>query len=256
RQRSRHHQLPFSRRQLDHLQIQPRAHQELRSCIKAPPRHLRIQHLPRSDENFRPSAFCEFPNDFYGPGNRHRDFHDRNPALTHPPPRNPCSHPFHHLHHFRERNHRSVARRGHGQRSVRRPTLHGPLRLLPRQKSVDQAGRKRIASPHAIKNLQVLSILRLVKLLIAITNRAPIIQRRGFGFSQSRRYHFKCIVLHDLANHLLESFDFKRRNVLVHPWHFIPQRRRKILFIPEHHINVWRNPPVHFLSLLLAAQRF
>src|SRR5258708_31611232 len=139
---------------------------------------------------------------------------------------------------------------------MRRATLHGPLRLLPRQESVDQAGRKRVPSPHAVKNLQVLSILRLVEFPIAITNRAPIVQRRSFSFPQRRGHHLERIRLHHLANHLLEPFDFKRRQVLIHPRYLIAQRRREIFLIPKHHTDMWRNLPVHLLRLLLSAQRF
>src|SRR5262252_7622017 len=91
-----------------------------------------------------------------------------------PLPRDPRSHSFHHLHHFLERHHRCISWSGHRQRTVRRPTLHAPLWLLSRQKSINQARGKRIPSPHTVKNLQILPVLHLVILPIAITDRAPI----------------------------------------------------------------------------------
>src|SRR5215471_9984526 len=99
-----------------------------------------------------------------------------NPRFRESPlPRDPRSHSLHHLHHFLKRHHRSVARCRHGKRSVRRSTLHAPLWFLSRQESINQARGKRISSAHAVKNLQILPVLRLVKLPVAITNRAPII---------------------------------------------------------------------------------
>src|SRR5205085_9553278 len=92
------------------------------------------------------------------------------------------------------------------------PALHAPLRLLPRQKSVDQSRRERVAASHAVKNLQILAILRLIKFPVAITNRSPVIQGRRFCFSQRRGHHLERVILHHLADHLLESFHLKRRS--------------------------------------------
>src|SRR5213082_1277088 len=147
-------------------------------------------------------------------------------------PRDPRSHTFHHLHHFFRRHHGRVPRCRHCQRSVRRSTLHTPLRLLPRQKPVNQPGSKRVPSPDPVKNLQILPVLLLIELSIAVTNRAPVIQRRGFCLPQSRRHHLERIIFHHFCNHLLKSLDFKRGYVLVHPRHFVAQRGRKILLVP------------------------
>src|SRR6266571_3714908 len=96
---------------------------------------------------------------------------------------------FHHLHHFLQSCHGRVARRRHGQCTVRGTAFHRPLRLLSRQESVNQAGSERIASSYAIENLQVLAVSRLVELAIAIANRAPIIQSRSLRFPERGGNH-------------------------------------------------------------------
>ena len=44
--------------------------------------------------------------------------------------------------------------------------------------------------------------------------------------------------------------------MLVHAGHFKAERRRKIFFVAEHHIDKWRDAAIHFLRLLLSAERF
>src|SRR5205807_1548419 len=55
-----------------------------------------------------------------------------------PSSRDAGSHSLHHLHHLLERHHRGVPWSRHRQSPVRRAALHTPLRLLSRQKPVDQ----------------------------------------------------------------------------------------------------------------------
>src|SRR6266403_6125627 len=65
---------------------------------------------------------------------------------------------LHHLQNFLHGGHRSVARRGHGERTVRGATFHRPLRILSRQESVNQAGSKGIASSYAVENFKTLTV--------------------------------------------------------------------------------------------------
>src|SRR5712691_5202338 len=165
-----------------------------------------------------------------------------------------CSNAFHHLHHFLEGHHGRVSRRGHGERSVRGPAFHGPLRILTSQESVDQAGSKRIAPSHAIKNFQILAVFRLIELAIAITDGAPIIQCGGFCLSQRGGNNFERIILHRLRDHLLEAVDLKPRVMLIHARHLVTERRREVFLVAKHDINLRCDSPVDFLGLSLAAK--
>src|SRR5438094_5500030 len=111
-------------------------------------------------------------------------------------PRDPRSHTFHHLHHFFRRHHGRVPRCRHCQRSVRRSTLHTPLRLLPRQKPVNQPRSKRVPSPDPVKNLQILPVLRLIQLPISITNRPPVIHRPAFCLPRIPRHPLSWVIRH------------------------------------------------------------
>src|SRR2546426_819472 len=71
--------------------------------------------------------------------------------------------------------------------SVTGAAFHGPLGILTRQEAVDQAGSKRIASAHAIKNFKIFAIFCLVELAVAIADRAPIVLGSSLGFPQRCR---------------------------------------------------------------------
>src|SRR5207249_5559873 len=57
------------------------------------------------------------------------------------------------------------------------------------------------------------------------TNGTPIIHCRGFGLPERGGHYLERIILHHLADHLLESFHLERGKMLVHSWHFVPQRQ-------------------------------
>ena len=93
---------------------------------------------------------------------------------------------------------------------VRCATLDRPLRVAARQESIDQSRSKRIAAAHAVKNLQVIAILRLKEFTVVIADRAPIILRGGLGLTQSGSYNLKRVILHDFLDHLLKTLDAER----------------------------------------------
>src|SRR5438034_10918108 len=79
-----------------------------------------------------------------------------------------------------------------------------PLRVLPREKAVNEAGSKRVAASDAIEDFKIFTIFRLVKLAIAIADRSPIVQAGGFCLAQCSGDHLARIILHNFADHLLE----------------------------------------------------
>src|SRR5580658_4456702 len=148
---------------------------------------------------------------------------------------------FHHLQNFLQRSHRSISRSRHRQRPMRRATLDGSLRIVSRQKTINQPRRKRIAAANTIKNLQILPVFCLVELALAIANRAPIILRGCLRLAQRGRHHLERIFLHHVRDHLLEAFHFEHGVMLVHPRHFKSQSRGKILFVAQHHVHMRRD---------------
>src|SRR5258708_31102514 len=99
--------------------------------------------------------------------------------------RDACSNTLHHLHDFLQGCHRSVPRRGHGERTLRRATSHRPLRILSCEESVNQAGSKGITSSDTVENLNILAAFCLIEFAAAIADCAPIILRARLGFPQS-----------------------------------------------------------------------
>src|SRR6266851_875406 len=169
--------------------------------------------------------------------------------------RNARSDSLHHLHDFLEGCHGSISRRGHGERPVRGATFHRPLRILSRQKSVNQPGSKGIAPSDAVENFKVFAASCLVELAVAIAYRAPIIQSRSLSFPERGGHNLERIIFHDLRDHLLKTLNFKRGVMLIHSRHVVAERRRKISFIPEHHVDVRCNAAVDVLRLFVAAVR-
>src|SRR6476646_541672 len=163
---------------------------------------------------------------------------------------------FHHLHHFLQSCHGGVSGRGHREGAMRSSAFDRPLRILSRQKSIDQPRCEGVAASHAVENLKIFTISRLVELAIAITDRAPVILRGGFCFAKRRGHHLEGIFRYNLCDHLLEALDLKRYVMLVHARHFESQRRREILLIAQHDVDVRSNPAVYFLRGFLSAMRF
>ncbi len=88
---------------------------------------------------------------------------------------------LHYLQDFLKRDHRRVAGSGHGESAVGGAALHGPLRVLPGEEAVDEAGGEGIAAADAIEDFQVFAVLGLIELAIVVADGAPIVQRGGFG---------------------------------------------------------------------------
>src|SRR5438270_8633190 len=103
--------------------------------------------------------------------------------------------------------------------------FYRPLWPFTGEEPVDQARRKGIASAHSIENVQVFAVLRLIKIAIAVADRAPIVSRCCFCLSQSGRDHVERILLHYLLDHLLESVYFEVREISIHSRNFVAQRR-------------------------------
>src|SRR5580704_8596375 len=162
---------------------------------------------------------------------------------------------LHHLQDVLHRRHRRVSRRSHGECAVRGAAVHRPLRIFSRQESVNQPGRKRITSADAIENFKILAVLCLKKLAVAITDGAPIVLGSRLGFPQSGGDNLERIILHGLGDHLLEALRFKRRDVLVHPRHFVAQRGGKVFLIANHDVDKRGDAAVHLLRLFLAPMR-
>src|SRR5262249_2790460 len=96
-------------------------------------------------------------------------------------------------------------RRRHSQRSVRGAVFDRELGPLAGQESVYQSRRERIAATDPVEDFQVLAQPGLMELAVAITDRAPIVDRRGPGVTQRRRHDFEIGVLaYSLLDHLFE----------------------------------------------------
>src|SRR5215467_10666927 len=78
-------------------------------------------------------------------------------------PHDPCPCTLHHLSDFFEGNHTGIAGRGHCQCAMGGTTLDRPLRIPAAEKTVDQAGGKRIAAAHAIEDFQAFPVFRFVE---------------------------------------------------------------------------------------------
>src|SRR6266851_6827993 len=170
--------------------------------------------------------------------------------------RDACSNTLHHLHDFLQGCHRSVTRRGHGERTVRRATFHRPLRILSCQESVNQAGSKGITSSDAVENLKILAVFCLIEFAAAIADCAPIIRSRGLSFPERGGNNLERKILHDLRDHLLETLNFERGVMLIHSRHEVAKRRREVFFIAEHDVYVRCNAAVDVLRLFFAAVGF
>ena len=78
-------------------------------------------------------------------------------------------------------HHGGVARRGHGQRAMRRAVLHRRLRTLAFQEAVGEAGGEAVAAADAVVDLQVLAHHRLVELAARVEDRRPVVEVAVFA---------------------------------------------------------------------------
>src|ERR1700687_4624252 len=85
---------------------------------------------------------------------------------------------------FVKRRHSDIARCSHRQRCLIGGAFDGPLRVLTREKSINQAGGEGITAPNTVENLEVLAICGLIEIAIVVANGSPIIARRGGGFAK------------------------------------------------------------------------
>src|SRR6266478_3682539 len=162
---------------------------------------------------------------------------------------------LHHANHLLDGHHAGVARGGHCQGSMRRAAIHRPLRIFAGEQAVDEAGGKRIASSHAIKNLKVLPIPRLVELAVAITDRAPVVAGSGLGLAQGGGDHLEGKFLHHRLDHLLERFRLDVGNLFIESPYLKAQRCGKVLLVADHDIDLRCHAAVDLLSAILATNR-
>src|SRR5437763_7580313 len=106
-----------------------------------------------------------------------------------------------------------------------------PLRVLPREKAVNEAGSKRVAASDAIEDFKIFTIFRLIKLAIAIADRSPIVQGGGSCLAQCSGDHLERIILHNFADHLLERIDFELRMMLINTDDLVSERGGARVFI-------------------------
>src|ERR1700688_3701543 len=131
----------------------------------------------------------------------------------------------------------------------------GPLRILTREKTINQTRGEGIAAANTIENLEVFSICGLIEIAIVVANGSPIISRRGGGFAKCCGDDFEGKVLQDFPDHLFKSFGIECGKMLLGSVHFVAERRRKILFIAKHDIHIGSNTPVYLLRALLPTER-
>src|SRR5205809_2005542 len=106
-----------------------------------------------------------------------------------------------------------------------------PLRVLPREKAVNEAGSERVAASDAIEDFKIFTTFRLVKLAIAIADRSPIVQGGGFCLAQCSGDHLERIILHNFADHLLERIYFEFGLMLIKSADIVCERGGDVLLI-------------------------
>src|SRR6185295_4601801 len=135
-------------------------------------------------------------------------------------------------------------------------TLDRPLRPAISQQSVNQSRCKRITTSNAVENLEVLPHGCFVKLAVRVTNRTPVVDRRGLCISQRRSDDIEVWKLGNSAfDHAEETAHVEFRVMLVLAVDFESKRGREVLFVTKHHINQRRQFAVHINRLLLTANR-
>src|SRR6185503_10240871 len=97
---------------------------------------------------------------------------------------------------------------------------------------------------------------RFVKLAVRVTNRTPVVDRRGLCISQRRSDDIEVWKLGNSAfDHAEETAHVEFRVMLVLAVDFESKRGREVLFVTKHHINQRRQFAVHVNRLLLPANR-
>src|ERR1700680_2445906 len=99
--------------------------------------------------------------------------------------------------------------------------LDGPLRFLPRQKSIDQSRSKRVTSADAVEDFQIFANWRLVEAAVVVAHRSPTVHRCGSGLAQrGGDYLDRWKFLGHLFHHLPEVCRIQLRVVLVQSRNF------------------------------------
>src|SRR5713101_2144932 len=162
---------------------------------------------------------------------------------------------FHHVKNFVERRHGRIARRGHSQCPMSGSAFDGPLRVLSREKTVNEARSKGVTAANTVENFEILAILGLIEIALVVANRAPIVSRGSGGFAKRGGDDFEGKVVQNLPDHLFEGFRVECGERLAGSGHFVAKRRREIFFIAEYDVHVGSDAAVDFLSPLLSAER-
>src|ERR1700692_1525834 len=113
---------------------------------------------------------------------------------------------FHYVKNFVEGRHGGIARCGHGQRSMSGTAFDGPLRVLTREKAINQTGGEGITAANTIENLEVFAIRGLIEIAIVVANSSPIISRRGGRFAKCGGDDFERKIVQDFPDHLFKGF--------------------------------------------------
>src|SRR5260370_1607774 len=135
--------------------------------------------------------------------------------------------------------------------------VDGPLRLFPRKKSINQAGRKGVAATNAVVDVQIFASSRLVESAIVIADCYPVVHGGCPGIAQSRGDDRELgKILHHFFDHSLEIFRIKFGMLLIDTGHLIAESGSEVFFVSEHHIDKRSKTPIDFLGFGFSANRF
>src|SRR5262245_43309366 len=136
-------------------------------------------------------------------------------------PLHPRARTFHQLFDFSLGRHRSIARRGHGQRTMRRAVVHGLLRVAAGHQAIHQTRRETVAAADAIENLEIGLLTALMELAVHPATGSPIVARGGLGGAQCRGDDLEVgECLDRRLNHFLKRLHINVQQVFVRAVHF------------------------------------
>ena len=132
--------------------------------------------------------------------------------------------------------------------------VDGLLNVSGFHDAVDEAGSEGIATAHAVKDLQAVTLTRLYEALpLHPRDRSPIVDGGGTHLAHCGadglevREGFR-----GFFDHLAEGFDLQIIQVLVCTFDLETERGGEVLLIADHYVNVLREVLVDFLRMLLA----
>jgi len=92
---------------------------------------------------------------------------------------------------------------------------------------------------------------------VAPAHRAPVIHCGRFHAAHRGGRCLEVRKLFDRSgDHLFEGFDFKIGQIVIRPFDFKTETGRKILFVADHHIDVFSDLAVDLLTFLQSAEAF